>query len=383
MSLPAKLGILGCGVISGIYIENARNLSKYLDLVAVADVNPTAAQYRAEQYGVPRALSPEELLADPEIDIVVNLTPNRLHASVSTQILEAGKHVYSEKPLAVYEDEATKLLAVAAAKGRRVGNAPDTFFGGAWQTARKAIDDGLIGRPFAATATLQPYHSPRAERSAPRPTSPTRTPAPGHVQFFTTEAFKYGVTLVFDMGPYYFHALINLLGPVGRVAGATAKPFDEAMRMGSKMKVESPTHVTGILEFANGVLCQFVATSDVHPTKLPNIEIYGTEGSLRLPDPNYFPGKVLLRTPDGDDFVEVECKHPYNQDSRGVGVADMAVAIAHRRPHRAAGEMGAHVVEIINALHKSSDEGRRIDLRTTCPQPEPLPVGLGNWEVDD
>ena len=165
--LPVKLGILGAGVISGIYIENARKLSA-LDLVAVADVNPTAARYRADQYGVPRALSPEELLADPEVEIVINLTPNRLHADVSTQILEAGKHVYSEKPLAVYRDDALKLLERAGQLGRRVGNAPDTFFGGAWQTARRAIDDGLIGRPFAALATLHPYRSPRDHQATHR-----------------------------------------------------------------------------------------------------------------------------------------------------------------------------------------------------------------------
>lgn len=382
MSQPTKIGIIGCGVISGIYIENAAKLDA-IELAAVADVNPTAARYRADQYGIERALSPEELLADPEIEIVVNLTPNRLHAQVSTQILEAGKHPYSEKPLAVYREDAVKLVERAGQLGLRVGNAPDTFFGGAWQTARKAIDDGLIGRPFAAVANLHPYRSPRTEATAPRPSSPTRTPAPGHVQFFATEAFKYGVTVVFDMGPYYFHALINLLGPVSRVVGATSKPFDEALRMGSKMKVESPTHVTGILEFENGALAQFVATSDVHPTKLPHIEIYGTDGSLRLPDPNYFPGPVLLRAPDNDDFVELECKHAYNQDSRGVGVADLAVAIRNGRPHRANGQMGAHVVDIINALHESWDEGRRIDLTTTCDRPAPLPIDLPNWQIDD
>jgi predicted dehydrogenase len=382
MSEPTKIGILGCGVISGIYIENSTKLPD-VELAAVADVNPAAARYRADQYGIERALSPEELLADPEIEIVINLTPNRLHAQISTQVLEAGKHVYSEKPLAVYREDALKLLERAGQLGRRVGNAPDTFFGGAWQTARKAIDDGLIGRPFAALATLHPYRSPRTERQAPRPTSATRTPVPGHVQFFATEAFKYGVTVVFDMGPYYFHNLINLLGPMTRVVGATAKPFEESMRMGEKMKVEAPTHVAGILEFANGTLCQVVATSDVHPTQLPNIEIYGTDGSLRLPDPNYFPGPVLLRHPDKEEWVELECQHPYNQDSRGVGVADMAVAIRNGRPHRANGEMGAHVVDVINALHESWDEGRRIDLATTCAQPAPLPVELENWQIPE
>jgi len=232
-------------------------------------------------------------------------------------------------------------------------------------------------------ANLHPYRSPVTEAEAPRPSSATRTAAPGHVPFFTSEAFKYGVTVVFDMGPYYFHALINLLGPFRRVSGATRIVQEEAMRMGSKMKVEAPTHHVAILETAGGAICQFVSSSDIHPTKLPNIEIYGTEGTLRLPDPNYFPGPVLLRTPQSDEFVELECKHPYNQDSRGVGVADMAAGIRNGRPHRADGEMGAHVVETIEAIHTSAEEGRRIDLTTTCAQPAPLPVGLEDWHVPD
>jgi predicted dehydrogenase len=376
-----RIGILGCGVISGIYIENAAKLEG-IELAAVADVNPAAARYRADQYGVERALSPDELFAAPDIDIVINLTPNRLHAQISTQILEAGKHVYSEKPLTVYTDEARALLARADQLGRRVGNAPDTFFGGAWQTARRAIDEGLIGEPFGAMANLHPYQSPSAEAVAPRPSSPTRTAAPGHVQFFASEAFKYGVTVIFDMGPYYFNNLINLFGPVRSVVGATKKVREEAMRMGSTMKVEAPTHVLGILEFGNGALCQYVSSSDIHPTKVPHIEIYGTEGSLRLPDPNFFLGPVLLKTGASADFVEVECKHAYNQDSRGVGVADMAAAIRSGRPHRANGEMGAHVVEIINALHESAEQGRRLELTTTCARPAALPADLPNWSID-
>jgi predicted dehydrogenase len=154
------------------------------------------------------------------------------------------------------------------------------------------------------------------------------------------------------------------------------------MRMGSTMKVEAPTHVLGILEFGNGALCQYVSSSDIHPTKVPHIEIYGTEGSLRLPDPNFFLGPVLLKTGASADFVEVECKHAYNQDSRGVGVADMAAAIRSGRPHRANGEMGAHVVEIINALHESAEQGRRLELTTTCARPAALPADLPNWSID-
>src|SRR5919204_5007495 len=172
--MPTRIGILGCGVISGIYIENAKKLDA-IECVAVADVQPAAARYRADQYDIPRACSPQELLADPEIDIVVNLTPNHLHAPVAMGVINAGKHLYSEKPLPVYRHESACLLAAASEANLRVGAAPDTFFGGAWQTARKAIDDGLIGEPFAAMATFHARRShagiSRAASSATRSTA--------------------------------------------------------------------------------------------------------------------------------------------------------------------------------------------------------------------
>jgi len=379
---PTKIGIIGCGVISGIYIENARRLEA-IECVAVADVNLAAAQYRAQQYDIPTACSPEELLADPEIAIVVNLTPHRLHRQVGLQIIEAGKSLYSEKPLTVYRDESQELLAAAASRGVRVGSAPDTFFGGAWQTARRAIDDGLIGAPFAATATLQWRRSP-AEAQGPRPvSSPTRATVAGAISRTQLEGLKYGASVAFDMGPYYLHALIALLGPARRVSGATRTVFEEKTQFGTTLKVESPTHVTGLIEFSGGVVCQFLTSSDVYGTGLPHIEIYGTEGSLRCPDPNYFPGPIYLRKPDSKELIELPCRHSYNQDSRGVGVADLAVAIEQGRPHRASGEMGAHVVDILNAIHESADEGRRSELQTTCARPAALPLDLPNWTIDD
>src|SRR5207248_5245706 len=248
-----------------------------IECVAVADVNPEAARYRARQYKIPRALDPAALLAAPEIEIVINLTPNRLHAQVSTQVLEAGKHVYSEKPQAVYRQDSQRLLETARARGRRVGNAPDTFLGGAWQTAWRSIDEGLIGQPFAALANFHGRSTVTAEQTAPRPSSRTRSTAPGAVSFFQSEGYKYGVTVHFDMGPYYLHNLINLLGPARRVCGATRKVYEEAFRFGSKLAVEAATHQASILEFADGTICQFLTSSDVLRTGLPHIEIYGTE----------------------------------------------------------------------------------------------------------
>jgi predicted dehydrogenase len=382
MPAPTRIGIIGCGVISGIYIESSKKLDA-IECVAVADVNPDAASYRARQYEIPRALDPEALLADPEVEIVINLTPNRLHAQVSTQILEAGKHVYSEKPQAVYREDSQRLLETARRRGRRIGNAPDTFLGGAWQTARRAIDEGLIGQPFAAIANFHGRRTVAGELTAPRPSSPTRSTAPGTVSFFQSEGFKYGVTVHFDMGPYYLHNLINLLGPATRVSGATRKVYEETFRFGSKLAVEAPTHQASIVEFADGTICQFLTSSDVLRTGLPHLEIYGTEGSLRCPDPNNFPGSVLLRKSDADDWVELECRHAFNQDSRGVGVADLAVAIRSGRPHRASGEMGAHVVDIVNAIHESAEQGRRVDLQTTCERPASLPADRPNWTIDE
>jgi predicted dehydrogenase len=378
-----RIGILGCGVISGIYIETSRKFDA-IECVAVADVDPVAARHRADQYDIPIACSPQELLADPEIQIVVNLTPNHLHAAVARDVINAGKNLYSEKPLTVYREESACLLAAAAKANLRVGAAPDTFLGGAWQTARKAIDEGLIGQPFAAMATFHGRRPPAAELNPASATSPTRSTAPGTVNFRHTAAFKYGVAVPFDMGPYYLHALINLFGPARRVVGATKTVFDEAVRFGSvKLKVESPTHAAALLEFDSDVLCHFVTSGEIYGTGLPHIEVYGTEGSLRCPDPNYFYGPVYLRRPETGEMVELACKHSYNQDSRGVGIADMAVAMRTGRPHRASGEMGAHVVDIINAIHESWDQGRRIDLQTTCSRPQSLPLGLTNWTIDE
>jgi len=379
--MPAtKIGIIGCGVISGIYIETSQKIDA-IDCVAVADVNLDAARHRAGQYGIARACTPDELLADPSIEIVINLTPNRLHFDVGMQIVAAGKSVYGEKPLCVHREQAQQLLAAARERGVRVGGAPDTFFGGAWQTARKAIDDGLIGQPFAAAATFQAY---REQPGAPRASSPTRTAVPGATSFFAQQGFKYGVTVPFDMGPYYLHALINLLGPFRAVSAMTRTVREEIEHFGVVQKVESPTHVAGLLELRSGVLCQYLTSSDIPRTDLPHLEIYGTEGTLRCPDPNVFPGPVLVRgRTASDEWAELPCQHSFNQDSRGVGAADMAVAIRNGRPHRAAGEMAAHAVDVVNALHESAESGRRVELTTTCERPAALLAGLANWTLPD
>jgi len=361
---PAKVGIIGCGAISGAYLKNSKLFDAF-DIVAVADVRRQAAQSRAEEYEIPKAYTVEELLADPEVEIVINLTPHSAHGEVGIATLEAGKSTYNEKPLAVYRENGQKMLELAKSKGLRVGGAPDTFFGGAWQTARKLIDEGAIGKPVGAFACLMAHNKPRPQQQA----------APGeYVSFYRTSFFEFGVTWSFDRGPYYLHALINLLGPVRRVTGSAQTCWAE---------VKTPTHFAGVMDFANGAVGTLLITSDVHGTGMPHIEIYGTEGSLRCIDPNNFGGKIYLRKPDSRDLVEVECQYGYNQNSRGVGVADMAVAIRNGRPHRASGEMAYHVIDIVNALHDASRENRHIELQSTCSQPAPLPLGLEDWTIDD
>ncbi len=361
---PAKVGLIGCGAISATYLKNSK-LFEAFDIVAVADVRPGAAQARAAEYEVPKACSVEELLGDPEVEIIVNLTPHGAHGEVGIAALEAGKSIYNEKPLAVYRKDGQRMLSLARSKELRVGGAPDTFFGGAWQTARKLIDEGAIGEPVGAFACLMAYNAPRAERHQPGPD--------GYISFYRTDFFEFGVTWSFDRGPYYLTALINLLGPVRRVTGSAKTWWPQ---------VETPTHFAGVMDFANGAVGTFIMTSDFHGTGMPHIEIYGTEGSLRCIDPNNFGGQLYIRKRDSRDLAPVECQYGYNGNGRGVGIADMAVAIRNNRPHRASGEMAYHVVDIVNALHDPSRENRHIELESTCNQPAPLPPGLADWTID-
>jgi predicted dehydrogenase len=370
-----KVGLIGCGTISGIYLQNAKRFQE-IEIVACADARLQAAQSRAEEYGVPKACSVEELLADPEIEVVINLTPHLVHAQVGLAALEAGKSIYNEKPLAVYREEGQRMLSLARQKGLRVGGAPDTFFGGAWQTARKLIDQGAIGEPVAAFACLQARRGPQPGR--PRPPSPD-----GYVSFYRTHFFEYGVTWSFDRGPYYLTALINLLGPVSRVTASARKTWEVREDAGTMVEVHAPTHVAGVLDFSNGAVCTVILTADVYATGLPHIEIYGSEASLRCIDPNNFGGTLYLRRADSADLIPVESEYGYNENSRGVGVADMAAAVRSGRPHRASGEMTYHVIDIVNAFHDASRENRHVALASTCERPAPLPAGLADWTIDD
>lgn len=368
-----NVGVVGCGNISSIYLKNSA-LLRDIDIVACSDLVLDRAQAQAAQYGIARACTVEELLADPEVELILNLTIPHAHAPVALQALEAGKHAYSEKPIAVTRDECQAVLAAAAARGLRVGNAPDTFLGGAIQTCRKLLDDGVIGQAVSATAFMQCH---------------------GHESWHPSPEFYYqpGGGPMFDMGPYYLTALVSLLGPARRVAGSARITFPERTitsrpKQGQVMQVGTPTHVAGTIDFVGGAVVTMVTSFDVYAHHLPCIEIHGTLGSMSVPDPNSFGARrdglhpIMVWTTGDRAWREVEYTHGYRENSRGVGVADMAVAIRAKRPHRASGEMAAHVLDIMQSFFDSSDQGRHIELATTCTRPAALPVGLEDGELD-
>jgi len=362
-----KVGVIGCGVISGTYLGVCKRFS-VLEVVAVADLDEARARAKAEAFGVPKVLSPEALLEDPEVELVLNLTVPSAHAAVSRAALEAGKSVYSEKPLAVRTEDGRALLEAAARRGLRVGCAPDTFLGGGLQTCRKLLDEGWIGQPLAATAFMM--------SSGPESWHPD--PA-----FF----YKVGAGPMFDMGPYYLTALVNLMGPVRRVAGSAVAGLKERLvtsqpLFGTAVAVETPTHVTALLDFASGAVGTLLTSFDAVASELPRIEIYGTEGTLSLPDPNTFGGPVRVQRRGAQSWSDFPLTHPYTANSRGLGMADMAYALRSGRPHRASGELALHVLDAMQSVLTAAQEGRHLELSSTCERPAPLPLGLLEGTLD-
>mgnify|MGYP001386828487 CR=1 FL=1 len=361
-----KVGVIGAGKIFPAYVQGCRAFP-ILELDAVADIDMARASQQAAEHGAPRALSADALLADPTIQIVVNLTVPKVHTAVSLAAIAAGKHVYSEKPLAIARADGQQIMQAAAAQGVRVGCAPDTFLGGGQQTCRKLIDDGWIGEPVAAVAFMA-GHGPEAWHPNP--------------DFF----YQVGGGPLLDMGPYYLTSLINLLGPVRRVAGSARASFSQRIatsheHFGRRLPVEVPTHAAALLDFAAGPIATLITSFDVWHANLPRIEIYGSEGSLSVPDPNIFGGVVQVRRADASEWSEA----PLLFDARvgrGIGVADLAYAISSGRPQRASGELAFHVLDIMEAVEESSTEGRHVLLESTCARPAPLPMGLLRGELD-
>ena len=359
MKLPARIGLVGCGIISSRYIEVIQELPE-IEIVACSDMIEAAAAAQAAKYGL-KQLSPDELLAAPGIDIVLNLTPPVAHYAVSKAALDAGKATYSEKPLAATYREGEALVALAREKNLRLGCAPDTFLGAGFQSARRYLDEGLIGAPVAATAFMM---------------------SRGHEYWHGNPAFYYkpGGGPMFDMGVYYVTALVHLLGPVRRVTGSARAIWAERTiwsqpRRGEIIQVEVPTYVVGVLDFECGAIGTIITSFDTQASMLPRMELYGATGTLSLPDPNTFGGPLRVRFPEDDGWQDLALRHGHAGRSRSIGAADMAVSTLEDAPHRANAEMALHVLEIMEAVHVASETGRHVELATRCERPQPLPEG--------
>lgn len=354
------IGIIGCGNISGAYLKAMRSFP-ILDIMGISDLNEEVANSRAEEFSL-KSTSIESLLADPSVEIIVNLTVPKAHVAVGMRILEAGKHAYSEKPLGINFAEGKRLFDAAKSKGLRIGSAPDTFLGGSHQTARKLVDDGVLGIPVGGTANFM---------------------CAGHERWHPNPAFYYevGGGPMLDMGPYYVTNLVNLFGPVAMVSGFASSPRSERIITseplnGQRIPVHVATHVTGVLQFENGTIVQISMSFDVAGHKHVPMELYGTEGTLIVPDPNYFGGEVQYMK-KGGEFQTMETIAPYADDNyRSLGVADLAFAIRENRQHRANGELALHVLEVIEAVQTASDEGRTVAISTHLTRPEPITTSL-------
>jgi predicted dehydrogenase len=353
-----RIGIVGVGAISGIYLKNLTGMfGRRVKVSAVTDlIHERAAKANAD-YGIPHILKTEDLINSPDVDIILNITRPQNHYGVAIAAVKAGKHVYDEKPLCAKREEAREVMEVAAQKKVRVGGAPDTFLGAGIQTCRKLIDDGWIGRPIAATAFMVGH---------------------GHETWHPDPEFYYktGGGPMFDMGPYYLTALVNLLGPITRICGSTKKGFETRTitsqpHYGKVITVDVPTHIAGVLDFASGAVGTIIMSFDVYSHTLPFIEIYGSEGSLRVPDPNCFGGPVYVRRGFAETWSEIPLLKDFSENSRGIGITDMAEAITENRPHRASGELAYHVLDVMHGVHDASATGSYYNVKSTCSRPEP------------
>lgn len=365
-SQAVNVGVIGCGNILRRYFETAERFD-ILNVQAVADVASERAKAAASTYGV-EAQSVDDLLAADNIDVVVNLTVPRAHAEVSRSVLEAGKSVYSEKPLGLRRAEATKLLTLARERELRVGCAPDTFLGGGLQTCREALDAGLIGEPLGATAFIL---NKGMEHWHPNPVS----------------FYQHGAGPLFDLGVYYVTALVSLLGPIKQVAGMAAVSFPERTvasgeLSGTRFKVETPTFVTGLLDFAAPVKGTILTSFDVSATDLPRIEIYGSNATLSVPDPNTFGGPVKWKRWGEEDWTDLPVTRPHVDILRGIGLADMAYALRSGRPHRTNGELALHVLDVMQSILEASEQKKYVELTSSCERPAPLPYGLDEGTLD-
>ena len=363
---PVKTAIIGCGMISGVYLENCVKKLNVLDVVGCSDIKPERSKAKAEQFGI-RQMTNEEIWNDPEIELVVNITNHTSHYEVSKKSLLAGKHVYGEKMMAVELEEGAELVALAKEKGLYFCGAPDTYLGAGLQTARQIVDAGLIGTPVAATITLvRGYHHERYR------TDPER-------RF----AFCPGGGIIFDMGCYYLMGLINLLGPVKRVCGfSQIREPDSRIYMnpanpeyGKVMKIETTNNLAGTLEFENGVICNILTSSE--SVGHNHYMLFGTEGQLNLGDPNNYGDAPVLTTKGGTTTMPMN--FAFKENSRGIGVADLAYSIRNGRAPRCSPERIYHMFEIAHGIIRSGETGMIYNMKSTCTRPEPFKAGYTEY----
>ncbi len=346
-----KIGIIGCGAISPAYVVNFQSHFKSIvDMKACADLLPEAAQRLAARFGIPKACSVEDLLADPEIEIVLDLTNAWAHYATGMAVLRAGKHLFTEKPLAVERGEGQEMVATARRMGLLMAGAPDTFLGAGLQTCRRLLDEGAVGTPNLANALIG-------------------------VRYRDEKWLRRGVGPMFDMGVYYLTALVALLGPVKRVTGATSTPFPEkpypegSPEFGTTFKVETPTNVCGLLDFASGSAGVIAALGEAGEGYVPRLEFYGEKATLQANDPNMYCRPACLRGGRGGDIA---FDKGFSADGRGLGVAEMAWALRLGRQPRAGGELMFHVLDLMHAVHEASDGGKHIFMESTCSRPQPF-----------
>jgi predicted dehydrogenase len=369
MARKLGVGVVGCGNISAAYFRLSR-LFRGIEMKACADINEAAAKARAKEFGL-RAETVSNLLAADDIDIVVNLTIPAAHYGVAKAVLDAGKHLYSEKPFVLSLKDGLDLKKRAAKKGLRIGSAPDTFLGGAHQLARSIVDSGALGKITSGTCHVMNHGM---EHWHPNP------------DFF----FQPGGGPILDLGPYYVSDLIQLIGPVKQVAALASIPARERIisskpRAGEKVKVETPTTFHALLEFVNGAVVTFNASWDVWDHGHKPIELYGEEGTMHVPDPNFF-GGVVRYTKRSDEVKRLpKWEHPFaipnDQHPQGAranyrtsGLADMAIAIQEGRPHRCSLEFALHAIDVMTGILKSGETGKFVAMQTTCERPAALGI---------
>ncbi|MDG5472703.1 Gfo/Idh/MocA family oxidoreductase [Jeotgalibacillus sp. ET6] len=345
-----RVGIVGAGNISDIYLAAPSKFSN-IEIAGITDLISSKAEEKAEKYGVPHYPDLATMLEDPSVEVILNLTIPSAHAEISLMALDHGKHVYSEKPLATKFEDGKEIISKAKRLNLRVGVAPDTILGAGIQTALKLIEDGEIGSIVGAKAFMM--------GSGPESWHPN--PA-----FF----YETGAGPLFDMGPYYLSSLLVLLGPIDCVTGIAQTTYRErtirsAERAGETFPVTTPTHVEGLMHFKSNVTASITATFDIHQSKLPFIEVYGSKGTIHVPDPNFFGGPVTYLTTGHEGWQEAELVSDLTGNERGIGLSNMIASIFANEQHYCHGELGLHVLESMEKLLESSVQRTFLPLETT------------------